>query len=148
MAHSFHKLVVHAIFSTKDRRPLITPDIAARLHPYLGGIVREIGATALTVGGVADHVHILMRIPATLAISDAMRLIKTNSSKWAHETLAPAFGWQTGYGAFSVSQSNIETVRRYIENQEQHHRHVTFQEEFIEFLKRHEIEYDEKYIWE
>ncbi|MCC6359378.1 MAG: IS200/IS605 family transposase [Phycisphaerales bacterium] len=148
MAHSFHKLVIHAIFSTKDRRPLITPDIAARLHPYLGGIIRELNGTALTVGGVADHVHILMQIPATLSLSDAMRLIKTNSSKWAHETLVPAFGWQTGYGAFSVSQSNIETVRRYIENQEEHHRHVTFQEEFIEFLKRHEIEYDEKYIWE
>lgn len=148
MAHSFHKLLIHAIFSTKDRRPIITPDIAARVHPYLGGIIREFGGTAITIGGVEDHVHILMRLPATLALADALRLIKTNSSKWAHETLHPEFSWQTGYGAFSVSESNIETVRRYIENQEEHHRRMTFQEEFIQFLRRHGIEYDEKYIWE
>lgn len=79
MAHSFHKLLIHAIFSTKDRRPIITPDIAARVHPYLGGIIRELRGTAITIGGVADHVHILMQIPATLSLSDAMRLIKTNS---------------------------------------------------------------------
>jgi len=149
MALTFTNLVIHVIFPTNDRAPLITPEIQSRLWGYMGGILQEERAIPLTIGGTADHVHLLMKSPATKAFSDVIRILKTNSSRWVHETWPSAsFAWQTGYGAFAVSQSNIEEVRRYIAHQEEHHRTVTFQEEFIAFLTRHKIEYDPKYIWE
>ncbi len=150
MAHSFANLLTHVIFSTKDRQPLIDAELKPRLFAYLGGIVHELGGVALLINGPADHVHALVKLPHTLAVADAMRVIKTNSSRWVHETWPArrAFAWQAGYGAFSVSPSHVEAVRAYIAGQEEHHRRVTFQEEFVEFLRRHGIEYDERYIWE
>jgi len=150
MAHTFTSLLYHVIWSTKDRRPQIDPELRPRLFPYLGGIVGELGGKALQIGGMPDHVHLLLSLPATAAPADVVRVVKTNSSRWIHETWPQrrAFAWQTGYGAFSVSRSNREVVEQYIANQEEHHRRMTFQEELITFLKRHGLEYDERYLWE
>ena len=140
----------HCIFSTKDRRRLITPEPRARLWPYLGGIARENDITALSIGGVEDHVQLLLSLPATMPIAKAMQLIKSGSSKWVHDTFSDQrlFAWQTKYGAFSVSVSQVEKIAAYIENQETHHRKMTFQEEFIVLLKKHRITYDERYLWD
>ena len=150
MAHTFTNLLTHLIFSTKDRRPWLDGESRPRVFAYIGGIVREMNGTALIVNGVADHVHLLVATPPTLSTSDAMRVVKTNSSKWIHDTFPhlAEFAWQTGYGAFSVSRSNASAVEKYIAGQEEHHRHVTFQDEFVAFLKRHGIQFDSKYIWE
>ena len=114
------------------------------------GILRELDGKTSIVSGTPDHVHLLVQLPPILALSDAMRTLKTNSSKWVHDRwpVRSKFAWQTGYGAFSVSKSNADAVYRYISDQEKHHRKKTFQEEFLEYLKKHEIEYDERYIWE
>jgi putative transposase len=140
----------HCVFSTKDRRPFITGDVRERLWPFLGGIARANKMKALSIGGVADHVHMLLSLPATMPIAKAMQLIKGGSSKWVHETLTDQrlFAWQIKYGAFSVSVSQLDKIIKYIENQESHHRKLTFQEEFIALLRKHNIEYDERYLWE
>jgi len=140
----------HCVFSTKDRRPFIRPEFRDRLWPYLGGIARENGIKTLSIGGVEDHVHLLLSLPATMPIAKAMQLIKGGSSKWVHETFAEQrlFGWQTKYGAFSVSVSQVDRIVGYIENQEAHHRKITFQEEFVAVLKKHRIDHDERYLWE
>jgi putative transposase len=150
MAHSYTHLLSHLIFSTKDRAPYIDAELKAQLHPYLGGIIRELGGGAVCINGSKDHVHMLAWFPGSLAVAAAMRVVKTNSSRWVHETWAErrSFAWQTGYAAFSVSQSNADQVRRYIDAQEEHHRRTTFEEELVAFLKRHGIEYDERYIWQ
>ena len=139
----------HCVFSTKERRPLITPDLRERLWPFLSGIARQNKMKAVEVGGMADHVHILLSLPATMAISKALQLIKGGSSKWIHETFPEQrmFAWQEEYGAFSVSVSQLEKTIEYIRGQEAHHRMMTFQEEFLALLKRHRIEYDERYLW-
>jgi REP element-mobilizing transposase RayT len=141
-------LLAHVIFSTKDREPLIEPEMGRRLFAYMGGVVPEMKGSALIMNGVVDHVHLLVNLPAKVALADLMRVVKANSSRWVHEELRRPFAWQTGYGAFSVSQSNVDEVTQYIAGQEAHHRRLTFQEEFVAFLKRHGIAYDEKYIWE
>lgn len=140
----------HCVFSTKERRPLISPDLRDRLWPFLGGIARENDMAAIAIGGVADHTHMLLSLPPTMPIAKAMQLIKGGSSKWVHDTFPEQrlFGWQTKYGAFSVSVSQLDRTIEYINNQETHHRKVTFQEEFIALLKKHRIKYDEKYLWE
>ena len=139
----------HCVFSTKERRPLITPALRERLWPFLGGIARQNKMKAIEIGGVEDHVHILLSLPATMAISKAMQLIKGGSSKWVHETFPEhrAFAWQEKYGAFSVSVSQLDKTIEYIKGQEEHHRKMTFQEEFLALLKKHRIEYDERYLW-
>lgn len=145
---AYTNLLTHLVFSTKDRRPFLHDGIRPRVHQYLGGILRNIKGKAITVGGVEDHVHLLIESPPTLAISNAVRLIKSNSSKWIHEELGEAaFHWQTKYGAFSVSRSNVPAVAKYIDHQEEHHRQITFQDEFRELLERHGIELDERYLW-
>ena len=149
MAHTFTNLLTHVIFSTKDRLPLLTPDLRPDMLAYLGGILRKLHGKVIELNARPDHVHGLLSLPPTLAVAEALRVLKSNSSLWVHETRRRAtFAWQTGYGAFSVSQSNVPAVVSYIRNQDQHHRKLTFQEEFITFLKRHGIAYDERYIWE
>lgn len=150
MSHTYTQLLYHLVFSTKNREPLIDPELKSRLHPFLGGAIRELGGTALLVNGMPDHVHILSILPPTITVSNALREIKSSSSGWVHDTWPQhrRFAWQTGYAAFTVSSSNAEKVRRYIERQEEHHRTRTFQEEFIALLKRHGLSYDERYIWD
>ena len=149
MAHSYINAVFHCVFSTKQRRCTITPELQERLWPYLGGIARENQMKALAVGGIEDHIHILLSLPSTIAIAKALQLIKGGSSKWIHDEF-PAhrtFAWQEGYGAFSIGISQIEETKQYIANQRNHHRRCTFQEEFLAFLKKHQLEYDPRYVW-
>ena len=150
LAHTFTSLLYHLVFSTKNRAEQIDGGIAPDLRAYLGGIVRDIGGTPLRINGAADHVRLLVALPQTIAVADALRLIESNSSKWVHETWPQrqAFQWQSGYGAFTVSESRREAVTRYIATQEEHHRRATFREEFLALLKRHRIEYDPRYIWD
>ena len=149
MPQTLTSLLYHVIFSTKNREPSIDASIRDRLFAYIGGIVNEIDGKPVIVNGVADHVHVLAYLPPTLAVSDALRTIKTNSSRWVHETnkdLA-AFAWQAGYAAFAVSRSVMEDVRRYIQEQEEHHRTLTYEDEYRAFLRKHGIEFDERYVW-
>jgi len=150
MAHSFTALQIHAIFSTKNRSRILTADARERLFPFMGGVVRDMKGSALIVNGVEDHVHVLATLPATLSVSDFMRELKAVSSLWArdHLSVGGQFGWQTGYAAFSVSKSISETVRQYIARQGEHHRNKTFEEEYLAYLKAHEIEYDPRFVFE
>ena len=149
MANTYTSLHYHIIFSTKNREPWITTDIEARVWRFIGGIVRKHAMTALQIGGVADHLHALVTAPPVLAISQIAQTLKGESSKWIHREFdqLKGFSWQDGYGAFSVSSSNIPQVIAYIQSQREHHRRKTFQEEYLEFLKARGIDYDERYLW-
>ena len=146
--HSFIKCHLHCVWSTKNRAPFLDSDLRDRLWPYLGGIAREDKMKALAVGGVTDHVHILISLPGTLSASKAIQLLKGNSSKWIHETFPKlaSFGWQEGYGAFSIGISALEATTGYIRNQEEHHRTRTFREEFIMMIRKHGLEYEERML--
>lgn len=138
----------HVIYSTKDRLSVITSSWRERLHAYLGGVVRNVGGIAEAVGGVEDHVHLLIGLRATHCLADVVRDIKAVSSRWVHDEVnIRDFAWQEGYGAFTVSPSQRVTVRDYIGEQEEHHRRRTFQEEYMEFLQRSGVEYDERFLW-
>jgi REP-associated tyrosine transposase len=149
MSHTFTNLLTHVIFSTKDRQPLIIPEIKPRLHAYLGGMVRELKGKPITLNGTVDHMHLLIQLPPTVALSEALGILKAKSSGWVNETfdVPRKFAWQTGYAGFSVSLSNVPAVVKYISLQEQHHQKMTFQEELRKYLKKHGIEFDERYIW-
>jgi putative transposase len=149
MPQSFASLHCHMVFSTKHRRPQIAPEIQSRLYEYVGGILRNHSSSLVAAGGMSDHVHLLISLGRELSVADAVRTIKSNSSGWLHGTLGlREFQWQTGYGAFAVSFSQIEAVKTYLANQQEHHRRVSFQDEFLELLRRHELEWDERYIWD
>jgi REP element-mobilizing transposase RayT len=149
MPHSYLSNLMHCVFSTKERRKLITPEMQQRLWPFIGGIAKENGMKAIAIGGVADHVHLLLSLPATMSVAKAMQLVKGGSSKFVHETFTEqrAFAWQEGYGAFSVSISHVEETVAYIQRQEEHHRTKTFEEEYRSFLQKHGIEYEERHVW-
>jgi REP element-mobilizing transposase RayT len=148
MAQTFTNLLTHIVFSTKDRVSTIRPELKSDLHAYMGGIIRNLEGQALIVNGMADHVHLLVWLPPTVAIAEALRVLKANSSRWVHESQGRrTFAWQAGYGAFSVSHSNTSVVVKYIQEQEKHHRRISFQEEFLALLKKNNIAYDERYIW-
>jgi putative transposase len=148
MSESYTNLLYHIIFSTKDRRPLITDTYQTRLYDYIGGRVRNLGGISLELKGTEDHVHLLAKLRPDKALSDLLRDLKANASGWMHDVFPElkAFSWQRGYGAFTVSQSNVEEVRRYIARQKEHHKKTSFRDEFIQFLKANEIEYDERYL--
>jgi putative transposase len=150
MGHSYAALYYHVVFGTKHRKPQIDRDLSARFSKYIGGIVRNEQSALLAAGGMPDHVHLLLAIHPTVCVADLVRLIKTNSSKWIHETWPTRrdFTWQSGYAAFTVSRSNLDEVRSYLANQEQHHHRLSFEEEFVRFLQRHDLPYDERYVWE
>jgi putative transposase len=141
MARTYTNLQYHIIFSTRNRRRWIDPQIRQRLHQYCGGIISGLGGVALQIGGIEDHLHALASIPPTITGSDFIGKLKSNSSKWMKD-FSPLFTWQTGYAAFTVSQSQVPTVRRYIENQEAHHRKFTFKEEWDKMLKANGIPTD------
>jgi len=149
MGHTYANLVVHAVFSTKQRQPLIHDSFRPRLLAYLSGIARNEFRGALSVGGTKDHVHGLLVLAPNTCIADAMRKWKASSSRWIHETFPEEadFAWQEGYGAFSVSRSHVARVADYIAKQAEHHRKMTFEDEFVRLLKRHGIEYDPRYVW-
>jgi REP element-mobilizing transposase RayT len=149
MAHSYVNILIHYIFSTKNREKIIVPEIQDRLWAYMGGIARENNMKALSIGGVEEHAHAFLSLPATISIAKAIQLIKGGSSKWIHDTFPSLknFAWQVGYGAFSVSISHINETIKYISDQKEHHRHKTFQDEYLAFLKKHGVEYDEQYMW-
>ena len=149
MANTYTSLHYHVIFSTKNRERWIVPEIEQRVWEYIGGIARAHRMTALQVGGIEDHIHALVTAPPTIAPFQIAQFLKGDSSKWIHEEFSALrnFGWQDGYGAFTVSKSNIPAVLQYIQNQREHHRKKTFQEEYLEFLHANNIEYDERYLW-
>jgi len=142
--HTFHHILVHTVFGTKNREGFLTREIRARLWPYLGGIARENQMRALAIGGMTDHVHLLLSVPTTLSVSKAMQVLKTNSSKWIHETFPELrhFSWQEGYGAFSIGVSGIQDTIDYIETQEVHHRVRSFREELESFLHKHGLPFE------
>ena len=149
MPQSLANILTHLIFSTKNREPLLTDnDLRQRAHAYLAVVLKDLRCPALIVGGVADHVHILCQLAKTQSVSVVMEHLKASSSKWLKTQGVRTFSWQRGYGAFSVSQSNVASVVSYIEQQEEHHRTVTFEEEFRLFLKRYRVGFDERYVWD
>ena len=147
MANTFHALNVHCVFCTKNRDPLLTPEIRARLWPLIGGIARQNQIEPRCIGGMSDHAHLLLSLPTSLSVAKAMQLIKGGSSGWLGKTFPPLrnFAWQEGYAAFGVSFSHLEEVARYIQDQEEHHRTKTFREEYLGFLQKHRIRFDEKF---
>ena len=148
MSQSFTNLLYHLIFSTKDRRPIITLDYQPRLYDYIGGIIREVGGVSLGINGIEEHVHVVTKLRPDKALSDVLRVLKCNASGWMHDVFPSLaeFSWQRGYAAFTVSQSNVEEVRRYVAGQKDHHKKISFRDEFIEFLKENYIEYDERFV--
>ena len=148
MAGTYTKLFYHIVFSTKNRSGFITPAIEVELYKYLAGVVRGLGGSCVAVNGMPDHVHLLVILPPKLALSDALREIKTNSSKWIHETKPDlaGFGWQDGYAAFTVSKSAVEPVCEYIRDQKLHHGERDYKAELLGLLAKHEVEFDERYI--
>jgi putative transposase len=148
LSHTSGNILLHFIFSTRERRPLIRSEFRDDLFAYLGGIIREMEGTALIVNGVSDHVHMLVRARPVHGASEIARVVKANSSKWVREKFEPEFAWQTGYGVFSVSESNVASVAKYIARQEEHHKKRSFQEEYVGFLKKNGIDYDARYIWD
>jgi len=149
MPHSYSNLLIHVVFGTKGRTRSIDATIQPDLWAYMGGIVREMRGTARLINGVQDHVHMLISLPADISLAECLRVVKTNSSRWIHEAFPyhRSFAWQTGYGAFSVSASNEKQVFKYIQDQERHHRRMTFEEEFISLLRKHAIVFDERFLW-
>jgi REP element-mobilizing transposase RayT len=149
MPGTYTKLLYHLVFSTKNRIPMISDRLQYDLFSYIGGIIRGEGGDLLEIGGMPDHVHLLTKFKPTKSVSEMMNRIKAKSSKWVNEEKPKMrkFGWQDGYAAFSVSQSAVKSVERYIQNQETHHRRQQFQDEFIALLEKHGIEYEDRYLW-
>lgn len=150
MSQSLANVLIHVVFSTKNRAPVLDADVRKELHLYLVGILRNNGCHSLQVGGVEDHVHLLLALSRTLTIAQLVEHLKTGSSKWL-KTKGEAlrtFSWQGGYGAFSVSASHADDVVRYIQNQEEHHRKVSFQEELRRLCEENGVEIDERYVWD
>ena len=148
MPQSLSNVLIHLVFSTKDRHPCLSDDIQAHLFPYLGGILRNIDCIPIQIGGVEDHVHILYKLPRTLALSQMVEKTKTASTKWLKTQGLESFAWQSGYGAWSVSAGDAESVIHYIQTQKEHHRKVSFQEELRALLKEAGMEFDERYLWD
>ena len=150
MPQSLSKVILHLVFSTKDREPWLDSNVRSRMHANLATIGRDLGAEFVRIGGVADHVHIVTTLPRTLSQADFIEQIKKASSKWIKRLDARyrCFFWQRGFGAFSVSPSQLEAVLQYIEAQQQHHRTRTFQEEYRQLLHRHAVDFDERYVWD
>lgn len=150
MPQSLARLHVHLVFSTKNREAVITDDIRPHLHAYMATVLQNLGVTPVLINSVEDHIHLLFDLGRTTSVSKAVEDVKKSSSKWikTQDDGFRKFAWQSGYGAFAVSESNVEAVRQYIANQREHHRKKTFQEEFRLFLERHRIEFDERYVWD
>ena len=150
MPQSLARLHIHLVFSTKNREPLIADPVRDSLHRYMATVLQNLGCAPVLINSVEDHTHLLFDLARTVSISQVVEDVKKSSSKWI-KTQGPefaGFAWQAGYGAFAVSESNVETVRAYIANQREHHRTKTFQEEYRAFLERHNVAFDERYAWD
>ncbi|MBT3193811.1 MAG: IS200/IS605 family transposase [Verrucomicrobia bacterium] len=149
MAQSLSKILLHLIFSTKDREPTIPPELADELYRYLASACDAHGSHAYRIGGMPDHVHIACTLPRTASVSKLLEEIKKSSSKWIKERdrRCAGFAWQGGFGAFSLGQSQLDAVIQYIERQTEHHANKTFKEEFVEFLRKYKVDHDERYAW-
>lgn len=151
MSSTLSNLTYHIVFSTKYREPLITPKLRETLYPYIGGVVRNKGGALLRIGGVADHLHLVVRLRPDIALSDMVRMVNANASKWVNEQGLESggrFAWQSGYGAFTVSKSQLPTLVEYVEHQEEHHRERSFQDEFVAILKKQGVDFDERYLFD
>ncbi len=149
MANTYINILIHTVFTTKNREPWLSSSLRERLYPYICGIARENSLKVLCIGGTDNHVHILLSLNSTTSIAKAIQLIKGGSSKWIHDTFSEQklFSWQEGYGAFSIGISNVDETRQYIENQEKHHSKESFCDEYLKFLRKNNIDFDEKYLW-
>jgi REP-associated tyrosine transposase len=148
MARTYTKLIYHIVFSTKERIALITTEIRDRLYEYLGGVIRGEKGSLMEIGGMPDHVHILARFGAAIAVSEMLKHIKGSSSHWLSQATGTWFAWQNGYGAFSVSESQVAAVRKYIQQQEEHPKRISFKDELITLLRKHRIEFDESDLFD
>ena len=150
MSQSFASIHLHILFSTKDREPWIAAGLKQRLYDHIGETLRGSGCDLVAAGGMPDHVHLLVAVGRELSVADVVRLVKSTSSRWIHDTFPELaeFSWQVGYGAFAVGFASIAEVRRYIANQAELHATQSFEEEYREFLRRHKIEWDERFLWE
>lgn len=150
MPQSLSSILIHLVFSTKNREPFMTPAIETELHPYMAKIFRELKSPSLTIDGTSDDLHILFSLGRVIKVADLVKEVKTESSKWIKTKGREFrnFHCQRGYGAFSIGQSNVAALKRYIRNQKQHHRRVTFQDEYRKVLRAYGIEYDERYVWD
>jgi REP element-mobilizing transposase RayT len=150
MPQSLSSLLVHLIYSTKDRYPFILPEIEPELYAYTSTILRELGCPSLAMNGTEDHVHILFRLSRTRTMAEIVEEVKSSTSKWIKTKggILTRFYWQSGYGAFSIGESGVKALKAYIANQKEHHRKKTFQDEFRTFLHKYQIEFDERYVWD
>ena len=148
MPQSLANILIHAIWSTKGRRPLISDNVRAGLHGYMAGVLKNLESPALIINSVTDHVHILCQLSKNVATCKLLEEVKKSSSKWMKEQGVVEFTWQNGYGVFSVSQSNVDAVREYIKGQAEHHQKRDFMTEFREFCKRYDMPIDERYVWD
>ena len=147
MPHTYTNLLFHVIFATKERYPFIVKDLQPRFYEYSGGTIRGLGGISLEIGGIEDHVHFLVKLKPTMNISKFLQDLKPNITNWAKREVHPKFEWQIGYGAFTIGESQIENVRRYIQNQETHHKNLSFDDEFKDLLRLANMDFDEKFLW-
>jgi putative transposase len=150
MAQSLADIILHIVFSTKERLPLIKPSVEEELYSYISGVCKKLNSPVIKINGVEDHIHILLQLGRTIAVSDLISEIKSSSSRWikTKDPFFNNFSWQGGFGVFSVSRHNLEGAKRYLEEQKEHHKKVSFKEELLALLKRAEIRYDEKHLWD
>jgi len=147
MAHTYSNLVFHIVFGTQGRLNLIRPEIKQELYSYIAGLIKQKGGKLIIAGGIADHIHLLVVLPPDISISDVMKFLKANSSRWVKQRFNSPFSWQKGFGAFTVSRSNVPAVARYIRDQEIHHHQLDFEREFALLLDKNGVEYDANFIW-
>ena len=150
MPQSLSSILIHLIFSTKNREPFLMPEIEVELYPYMASIFKALKSPALIINGTSDHLHTLFSLSRVVTIAELVEEVKTESSKWIKTKGRDFrnFHWQSGYGAFSIAHSQVSPVKRYIRRQKEHHRRVNFQDEYRKFLKAYEVEYDERYVWD
>ena len=151
MASTLTNLLVHVIFSTKQRQPFIHDALRPELHAYAAAVCAEDGAPVIVVGSATDHIHLVLRFRAEFALSDTVRALKSNTSRWINQRFPPdnaRFAWQSGYAAYTVSESRLPVLRKYLQNQLAHHRRVSFQAEYLLFLERHRVDYDKRHVFD
>ena len=148
MSHTHTNLIYHIVFSTQERRPLLKPEIRKELFAYMGGLIKEKKGKPIIINGTDDHAHVLASFPPDVSVSDAMRFVKANSSRWMKKRFGKPFAWQKGFGAFGVSRSNVNAVAKYVRDQETHHRNFDFKTEYLSLLDKNEAEYDPDHLWE